>query len=236
MVLSIVDDVFESVSGVPLMVVECSGMYVSSMAYNMPVEGNCTESVTLVGNEKRWSVGGATLYGTAFTGEIFDNTDAPIGSGGVQRRENVVMGTSQSKFPTDIPRIVSSGYNQVVNGECLVHFQNISISADLGRDELFELGKKNPYHRFVNFPVEVTSDFEILATSGDFVNADSTIDNLSNQTVFIKLTEGTNIDAGTTNKLSNVSYGGGDAGGGNATITYSYSGFNNLTITHPQSP
>ena len=37
---------------------------------------------------------------------------------------------------------------------------------------------------------------------------------------------------GQKNKLSSVSYGGGDAGGGNATVTYSYTNFNDFTVMH----
>ena len=36
----------------------CSGMYVSSFSYTLPNEGNCTESITLVGNDKLWKTGG----------------------------------------------------------------------------------------------------------------------------------------------------------------------------------
>ena len=54
--------------------------------------------------------------------------------------------------------------------------------------------------------------------------------NLSNNTLIIKDTAGTVIDLGTQNKLSSVSYSGGDTGGGNATVSYSFSNFNVLTV------
>jgi hypothetical protein len=57
--------------------------------------------------------------------------------------------------------------------------------------------------------------------------------NLVDQVIFIAVQEGTRIDLGSKNKLSSVSYGGGDAGGGNSTCTYSYSTFNDFTVTHP---
>jgi len=38
--------------------------------------------------------------------------------------------------------------------------QNIKVSADLGRKELFELPRRGPYHRYVNFPVEVRCEIE----------------------------------------------------------------------------
>ena len=49
----------------------------------------------------------------------------------------------------------------------------------------------------------------------------------------IVLEDGTTFDLGTKNRLSSVSYGGGDAGGGNATMTFSYTTFNQLDITPP---
>jgi hypothetical protein len=41
---------------------------------------------------------------------------------------------------------------------------------------------------------------------------------------------------GPNNRLSSVSYGGGDAAGGNATISYSYTNFNELTVVHSGDP
>jgi len=48
--------------------------------------------------------------------------------------------------------------------------------------------------------------------------------------------EGTDLDLGTKNKLASVTYGGGDAGGGNVVVTYNYSNFNVLVIKHPEDP
>ena len=42
---------------------------------------------------------------------------------------------------------------------------------------------------------------------------------------------GTRLDLGNKNKLTSVSYSGGDTGGGNATVTFSYSTFNDLTVS-----
>jgi hypothetical protein len=52
-----------------------------------------------------------------------------------------------------------------------VHVQSIRVTVNLGRDELHELGRKGPYWRYVNFPVEVRTDIEIMATRGDMVSA-----------------------------------------------------------------
>jgi hypothetical protein len=41
------------------------------------------------------------------------------------------------------------------------------------------------------------------------------------------------LDLGAKNKLLSTSFSGGDASGGNATITYNYRNFNTLTYTSP---
>lgn len=250
--LSIFGDVQDSASGVPVAEVQMSGLYPSSLTYTFPVEGNCTESVTLVGNNKVWD----TTPSFAFEGSIFDNTDEPLaltsGTGGVQRRENVEFLTNEVSLdansqvaagdatilPPDIPGISSSGTNfPNADGTHPAHVQTITVSVDLGREELFELGRRGPYHRFVNFPTEVTCDIEVLSSAGDQVDAlEESESNLTDRSIRIATDDGTFINLGTKNKLSSVTYGGADAGGGNATATFSYSEFNILVVTHPQDP
>lgn len=248
--LSIFGDVQDSASGVPLTELIMSGLFVSSLGYNIPVEGNTTESVTMIGNNKEWRSAGFD-----FTGTIFDNTDQPLsetsGTGGVQRRENVVFtATSATRdvngavddeettiLPTEVDGISSSGTNdQNSDGDFASHIQSINITADLGRDPIFELGRKAPYHRFVTFPVEVTTDIEIISLLGDQIDVVEDEDNLTNNTIKVKMEEGSFFDLGTKNKAASMTIGGGDTGGDNQTITYSFSTFNDLTVTHQLDP
>ena len=46
--------------GDPVAQAHCSGMYVSSMSWTFPTDGNCTESFTYVGNGKKWAAAGGT--------------------------------------------------------------------------------------------------------------------------------------------------------------------------------
>lgn len=226
-------DGYDSASGDATNIMVASGLYVSSLTYNIPVDGNMTESITFLGNEKFWSTSN-TNYGFVYS---FDNTDVP-GSDGVQRRENVIMGEASgcSLFPTEIPGISASGTN-VLNAAgtaYTAHIQSINISTDLGRESLYELGRKAEYFRYATFPVEVTTSIELTATTdGDNVNAFSTEDNLTDQKIRIVTTDNTQFYMGTKNKLSSVSYGGGDATGGNSTVTLTYVGYNTLVITNP---
>lgn len=227
--------------------VYCSGMFISSVSYTIPVDGNATESVTLVGNNKQWLTGTDVLIKDADVA-TFNGTDAPkafgvagSASGGIQRREDVIL--SGCIFPTVIDGVIGSGYGNAANsdGTPRIHVQNFTCSTDFSREDILELGRKTPYFRPANFPIEVTCEIEAITTSGDFVSAyefgDSdlydTIDsgnNVSNEVIFMFLRGGLGLDLGNKNKLSSVSYGGGDAGGGNVSCTYSFSNFNQLDI------
>ncbi len=226
-------------SGLPLSVALMSGMYVSAINFSLPVQGNITESVTLVGNNKVWYSGSAAPTGILSFNSLFNvdsrfnNADAPPGAGGVQRRENIDMG--QSLWPTDIPGISTSGTNDWDAGQNFnAHIQNVNISVNLGREELFEQGRRGPYYRFATFPVEVTTSIEVTTNEyGDGRNAYEEQDNLNNQEIYIAMTCGVVLDLGTKNKLTSITINGGDATGGNQLTSYNYSNFNSLTVTFP---
>jgi hypothetical protein len=207
-------------------------------------------------------------YPSGVSGLFSSNEDRPIGSGGVARRQNILFATGyqgmstgeflgpaaggfytqnnaanpdRSILPGDIPGVISLNNTGVKGPEC--HIQSMSVSVDVAREELFELGSKIAYARPLTFPIEVTCDIEVTTASGDLVSA---IDecgtgnpskcaegsNLANRGIRIATCEGTRIWLGKKNKLASVTYGGGDAGGGNATVTYSYSTFNDFTVIH----
>ena len=223
--LAIYADTLTSTSGAtPTKVVMCSGMYVSSISYTYPVDGNATESVTLVGNDKFWSgfSGGAgaaanpaTSFGSPATN--LDGADTP--ASGLIRRINVDV--AGSTLPAEVVTQGSASSR---------HIQNISVSADFGREDLLELGRFGPYYKYATFPFEVTSEFEVNATAGDLINASGAGENLTDRSIVIKDDAGTVIDLGSKNKLTSVSYSGGDTGGGNATVSFSYSTFNDIKV------
>lgn len=238
--MNIYGDTQDSASGVPQTEVMMSGMYISSVTYTLPVDGNCTESVTLVGNDKNWRSANFLL-----TSELFDNTDSPVAVHGVQRRENVLFGSyvdgSVTLLPTVIEGISASGTNDKIGDQFNAHVQTITTSVDFGREQLNELGRRTPYFRYINYPVEVTTEIELTSSQGDQIDAnengsDGSGNNLTDETIYIVLADSTIIDLGSKNKLANVSYGGADAGGGNATSTYSFTTFNHFTVTHSGDP
>jgi hypothetical protein len=248
--LGIYPDTNDAVTGSATQTVKCEGMYVSSVSYTFPVDGNFTEDVTLVGNSKIW--GGTALVAD---GDLTTNADVPDDN--IGRRQYLDM--ANCFFPRDIPGVNTATGKLTDNGASgegwSAHFQNITVSCDLGRESINELGRFAPYHRYATFPVEVTSEFEVLSTTGDGVNAaeegyytgsaaynatpslntgvaqcDSAF-NLLESKILIVTCEGTAIDLGTRNKLTSINYSGGDTGGGNVTVTYSYSTYNTFTLS-----
>lgn len=259
--LAIFPDSYTAASGTPVDECIISGAYISAVSYEIPTEGNATETVTAVANNKVWDTVGNQLAG------FFNGNDSPIaninipGSGSVMRRQHVIFsmgsgitfdtnGAAQSIYqgyswgtvlPRQIPGITSSGtnpYSSSLNAYA-AHIGRIAVNANLGREALYELGHKAPYFRYVNFPVQVTCDIDVVASDGDSIGATEagTLgngNNLQNESIRISLQDGTFIDLGLKNKLQSVSYNGGDANGGNVTVTYSYLTFNDFTVTHPQ--
>jgi len=211
-------------------VVMCSGMYISSVSYTYPSDGNATESLTLVGNDKFWNdftkltlpSAPLTNYG-ADPATTIDGEDSP--ASGIVRRVNFnVVGST-------LPKEIKEGHDATGVGGDGHHLSSVTCSADFGRESILELGAFGPYFRYASFPIEVTSEFEVTSTSGDFINVSGNAENLgAGQQITLLDSAGTVINLGNNNKLSSVSYSGGDTGGGNATVTFSYSTFNDLKV------
>ena len=218
--VAIFDDGLSHATGVPRNVCMNSGMYVSSVSYSYSVDGSATESVTLAGNDRFWNATTAGVIGTAASASWtsnpsvnIDGTDTPVS--GVVRKVDVDL--SASTLPVEVKS--QGGDNSTADNN--FHVQSITVSTDFGQENIEELGRFGPYARYATFPIEVTAEFEVIATSGDLINVSGTAPNLSASQIVVKDLAGTVLDLGSNNKLSSVSYSGGDTGGGNATVTFS---------------
>lgn len=210
----------------------CSGMRPSNVSYTFPVEGNSTESITFVGNDKVWDRAANNLV-TPYSGIYENTTDTPLGYstttavGGIFRRQHFQTGSAFTKIPQDVTNATNGAVSKI---------QNITASVDIGRENIFELGSFRPYTKYATFPVTTTCDFEVISTSGDRVTASGDYSrNLTDREIMLTFYNGAKaltIDLGKKNKLSSVNYTGGDTGGGNATMTFSYQGFNAFKVTH----
>ena len=221
-----------SATGVPTSTCIIRPAYLSSITYTFPTDGFFQEEATIVGNNKSWSLGGGA------------ENDAPSTQSaitGVARRQ--FLNTDASVFPIAVG--VAHGGGNVANFSGAMppdaRIQNISVSVDLGREEIFELGKRLPFTRYINFPVEVTTEFEVISASGDLAGATETESVCQNpkalafKQIKIATCDGMVLDMGTGNKLQSVSAAGGDAGGDNVTYTYSYINYSAFTVTPPSA-
>lgn len=228
--VAIYDDGQSQATGTPRNVCYNSGMYISSVAYNYSVDGSATESVTLVGNDRFWNDTTAGVIGTS-AASAFGSVTTEFGTdtavSGVVRRADVDIVNSDIPTEALYQRDSSDASTGQSDG---ARIQSISVSADFGQENIQELGRFGPYTRYATFPLEVSCDIEVMALQGDLVSVSGNAPNLQNRTINIVDSAGTVLALGDNNKLSSVSYTGGDTGGGNATITYSYTNFNSLTV------
>lgn len=207
--LNVYDDTGYGSSGVPEAVLSCTGLYASNFSYTFPTEGNITEEVTLVGTNKTWTAGSAS-------DSIFDT---PEKSKGIARRWK--FNYDECLFPTG-----EGGMRDAV-------LSNVTVSMDLGREAIYSLGSYEPYLRFVNFPIEITTEITSIGTDGDFLSVSEVQYSCTGSSSIkdhpIKLAicgsgagDKLTIDLGAKNKLQSVNYTGGDTGGGNVEISYSF--------------
>lgn len=184
-----------------------------------------------------------------------------VGSG-IQRREEIDI--ARSILPRDVPGVITpvvSGIDAAyVNGGfgaqgpgtlsnasqniadantdyIAEHIQNITVSIDLSRDDIFEEGSKRPFAKTPSFPLEVTCSIEVITAQGDLVDARSDIDcgpdnTTQSNTIIIRTCDGMQVDLGDANRLTSVDMGGGEAGGDNMTVTYNFQSFNVFNVSH----
>ena len=274
--LGIFPDSNDAADGTPDSVVQCSGLFPRTLNYNFGIDGAFTESLTLVGNDKIFSSDQkivnpvdtgrrATLSGSSYFPGQF-SASATESPSGIERKEALLFAATGTAItgtdingaiadyditilPPEVEGISSSGTNDKTGSDFNAHIQSIAISTDLGREELNELGRRGPYHRFATFPTEVTCAIEAISTEGDDVSAteggiystssaacDGAGSNLKDRTIRIATCGGVRIYLGAKNRLSSVDFGGGTTDGGNDTNTYNFTNFNILTVMAKYDP
>ena len=110
---------------------------------------------------------------------------------------------------------------------------SVTVSASIGREQLFALGQYSAVANYAGTPAEITYEIETYATSaGDSTPiAEADYGCGSSTSVFPISVSSCGVTISSAKAaFAGVSYGGGDTGGGNATITYTYTAFNDLTI------
>ena len=203
--LAVVDDsksVHENTAG--LIGVECTGVYMSNYSANFSVDGTSTDTITVVGNHQTWGAEALTL------------TKAE-GTATVAKRQNLSLSAAG----------IAGATGKV---------QSATVSIDFGREDLLEFGSKTPYFRAASFPVECSAEVSYNAVAANlghgglnFTDGQTTDVQGSDSTIKITYTAGTGTgNVGISGRCTGMNYSGGDASGGNATVSYSYTGYNNF--------
>lgn len=236
-VLGIGNDTDEFIQVAGQSAVTMTGCFISGLNYTFPVDGNFTEEVTFIGTSKE--VTGAVLAPTP------DPEEVGLDTGSVVRRQNLMLDNGTGPQDPNNYGLRAGATNNVAFPDEVIgkRLSQVSISADLGREAIYELGRFEPYHRFVNFPLEITCAFDVIAATHDGVevnlatasNCETPNDIANEQTIRIYICDSSGsptykFDLGNKCTLQSVAYSGGDTGGGNVTITYTYVTYNTLKI------
>lgn len=246
--------------------VHCSGMYVSNLQIQLPLDGVATEQLTLVGDTRRW----------------LDSSNPIAAQIGNDATERGVIGSGSA--PSAYQRwTIDTANSKLPLGVKDYPLQSVNVTMAIGREVIQELGTRGKYCRYATFPFEVTSEFEVIAgkhrtgddgvsgndqalvVSGydfrnfagyacasanvysttsygspnplgaDNVNGGEIDGGFRDQEIKIELcgdtgSDGLTIDLGTKNRVTSVNYAGGDTGGGNVTLTYSFQNYNYLQL------
>tara|TARA_R100001377_G_scaffold85325_1_gene71620 strand:- start:1385 stop:2473 length:1089 start_codon:yes stop_codon:yes gene_type:complete len=237
---SVGDDANENINDADLLAVAyCSGMFCSSASFNFGTDGFFTESISLVGNHKIWNQAPAAANIPTGGPKLLN-----IDTGNVAKRQKFAF--LSAGVPTPLEDLsVDNNVSALTNTHAV---SSVSVSVDFGREEMNTLGSRQPYHRYVTFPVEVTCDIEAYVTDAANMIADAhpennnTTENAIKFGVFADAVNnvedgGAGVrfhawDLGAKNRLQSVTWNGLDTGGTNATITYSYRNFNKLDYTY----
>ena len=238
--LNIYPDTDTRTTGTPIASVLCQPAYLSSVTYTFPTEGNFTEECTFVSNDKVWLKKDAASNYPPFSNDVKSAPVAESPSGiGIMRRQ--AYDKDNSILPTGLLNTTPERFHGSGGIPHTMRFNNITVSMNLGREEIRELGRRQPFYRYISFPVEVTCEIECTANTGDMVGTSSGAEGcntpklLSEKEIHLKFCDGMELDLGKKNKLQSVNYTGGVTGGGNVLITYSYSNFNDFTYKGPNA-
>tara|TARA_R100001082_G_scaffold108477_1_gene83755 strand:- start:3471 stop:4619 length:1149 start_codon:yes stop_codon:yes gene_type:complete len=234
-----------------------SGMYLSSATFNFATDGYFTESLNLVGNHQIWTVpAGGELTGAP--NSDFGGAAEALDVGTVLRRETIYFEDLPAPLGTKKLDNATAGLSAVAGDIGDLGIASLNISVDFGREPMYRLGQKLPYHRYVTFPVEVTTDIEAYVTDPDDMvidaypeknNVQKAAGDDGSNTHQLKfhiqdgavtdvkaagggaVTTRHTFDLGKNNYLQSVTWNGLSTDGTNATITYSYRNFNRLDVT-----
>ena len=248
-------------SGTPESSVYCSGMYISNVSYTFPIDGTATEEITLVGDTRKWTTSSEATGFDSIPSAGSEEAPAPYqrwtlnvtGStlpSGVYEKPIQSVSVSMGIGREAIQELGTRGkYCRYATYpfEVTTDFEVIAAGKIQGRgpspgtvtsDNVTEGG-----YDFVNdVGLECFSaakyDIDPNGTAPSDANIDSGYIDMGyrDQTITLKFCGETTSDNLTLNlgskcRLTSQSYSGGDTGGDNVTLSYSFQSYNEFKMT-----
>ena len=217
---------------------------------------NANDQTTIilgVGDDTNALIGGSNTSSITMTGCYITNLSYTIPVDGNMTEEVQFVGSHKQAGgaalapPNDTPNTKILRRQHLSNSTVLpvavsgANISNISISASLNREKMYTLGQFSPFHRFVNFPLEVTCSFDVIANEVDSIaiaevhtRCDGRVQPEEPISIVLCVEGGAasyTFDLGAKCKMQSVNYSGGDTSGGNVTLTYTYITYNDLSIS-----
>jgi hypothetical protein len=250
-------------SGTPESAIYCSGMYLTNVSMTFPIDGMATEEITLVGDTKKHlatSKIGAYENVNAGTGTApapyqrwsmdVDNSTLPSGvdkyaiqsvsiSMGMGREALQEIGTrgKYCRYPT-YPFEVTTDFEVIVGG--------VLSSRGVSPDGSTSAQVQVDHYDFVNeiglacFSAAKYSITPGVAPSDGNIDAGYIDLGFRDQPISLKFCGATGSDSliinlGSKCRATSQNYSGGDTGGDNATMSYSFQSYNEFKLTHAGS-
>jgi len=247
-------------SGTPESAIYCSGMYLTNVSMTFPIDGIATEEITLVGDTKkhlatsnvgayenvtggsgsapapyqRWSmdVSGSTLP-SGVDKYAIQSVSVSMGMGREALQEIGTRG-KYCRYPT-YPFEVTTDFEVIVGG--VLSARGTSPSSSTSADVQVD------HYDFVNeIGLACFSNAKYDITAG-VAPSDSNIDSgyidlgFRDQQITLKFcgsgsSDNLTIDLGKKCRATSQNYSGGDTGGDNATMSYSFQSYNEFKLTH----
>lgn len=192
--------------------IQCTGAYLSSISYNIPVDGFATEEISFVADNKSSSTG------------VVDPPDATTAR--VSYRQMVNLNSSDLPAEVDGQNITNISFSTDYGREAMYK---------LGSFSPYFRFANFPFEVTVDFTVANTGiEDTAVALTGVTALSDGGLPAKTNIKVVLDKSEAGNHGyefSATGCRLTSVSQDGGDTGGGNASTTYSYTTFNEFCIS-----
>lgn len=113
----------------------------------------------------------------------------------------------------------------------LANATSATFSATFNRDSVYRLGEFRPFLRSVTFPIECTLQFSKLVPDASEFPADPDSCAIYGQEVQYNIGACNAEYIIRKSKLTSINYSGGDTGGGNVEVQYTYTSYNNFKIS-----